>query len=142
MNTELIERIMLLVEDERMDGEADGYHRSVCREEIRTLLHQLATARQPADANPIAVILDRHDDATREANVRTFGEAYGAPAAVDDADVIRDAIRYIRDQYPIDLFPDNHHPGARMARLTCDNIEREFKKRMQAALGTANGAKP
>jgi hypothetical protein len=54
------------------------------------------------------------------------------------ADVVRAAIQYIRDQYPEDLFPDHH--GARMARLTCDNIEREFKKRMEERAALAADA--
>jgi hypothetical protein len=35
------------------------------------------------------------------------------------------AIKSVRDQYPLDLFSDAYH-GARMARLTCDNIAKEY----------------
>ena len=48
---------------------------------------------------------------------------------------MRDAIQHIRDQYPYDLFPLAGESlackGARMARLTCDNIELEFKRLME-----------
>ncbi|MDQ3038338.1 MAG: hypothetical protein M3R16_00820 [Pseudomonadota bacterium] len=47
------------------------------------------------------------------------------------AGVVELAIAHVRAQYPIDLFIDAHH-GARMARLTCDNILREYQERLAA----------
>lgn len=53
---------------------------------------------------------------------------------------IAQAIQHVRDQYPEDVFPDNGTftgKSARMARLTCDNIEREIRERLAELDATA-----
>jgi hypothetical protein len=76
-----------------------------------------------------------YNDALRLATEEGFARprASAAPSGVSDA--VRDAIQHIRDQYPYDLFPLAGESlackGARMARLTCDNIELEFKRLME-----------
>jgi hypothetical protein len=76
-----------------------------------------------------------YNDALRLATEEGFARprASAAPSGVSDA--VRDAIQHIRDQYPYDLFPPAGESlackGARMARLTCDNIELEFKRLME-----------
>lgn len=52
----------------------------------------------------------------------------GEPKAIDWAE----AVRYVRSFYPEDVFPwpsdTTEGQAARMARLTCDNIEREARR--------------
>ncbi len=52
-----------------------------------------------------------------------------ADLTVDEA-MVYDTIQKVRSMYPTDIFPENGESldckSARMARLTCDNIAREF----------------
>jgi hypothetical protein len=72
-----------------------------------------------------------------EAALRAEAAPNAAPAPVDGmvvADIARESIAIVRSWYPVDVFPEQGESldsaSARMARLTCDNIGREFKLRM------------
>ena len=55
-------------------------------------------------------------------------------AEVERLEAYPDAIATVRARYPIDVFPDTNG-AAKMARLTCDNIERLVREAAEAAGG-------